>query len=432
MKILVVGSGGREHALCWKLKQSPQLTALYAAPGNAGIAALATLVPLGVEDVDALARWAKEQAIDLVVIGPEAPLVLGLADKLAALGIPAFGPSAKAAQLEGSKAFAKAFMDRHHIPTAAYAEFDNASAARAYVEQQGAPIVIKADGLAAGKGVTVAMTLDEALEAIDESFSGKFGAAGERLVIEEYLEGEELSFFALVSDGEALELGSAQDHKRVGEGDTGPNTGGMGTYSPAPVATAAMHQTVMEQVVKPLARGMVAEGMPYRGVLFVGLMATNEGPKVIEFNVRFGDPETQSLMLRLESDLPQLMLATATGGLASQTVALRPESALCVVMAAEGYPDAYQKNTVIRGLDAASAVPGVVVFHAGTAEKEGEILAIGGRVLGITASAPSLQEARDRAYQAVDKLEWEQGFCRRDIGWRALDGVVEGRLAARS
>lgn len=421
MKILVVGSGGREHALCWKLKQSPQLTALYAAPGNAGIAALATLVPLGVEDVDALARWAKEQAIDLVVIGPEAPLVLGLADKLAALGIPAFGPSAKAAQLEGSKAFAKAFMDRHHIPTAAYAEFDNASAARAYVEQQGAPIVIKADGLAAGKGVTVAMTLDEALEAIDESFSGKFGAAGERLVIEEYLEGEELSFFALVSDGEALELGSAQDHKRVGEGDTGPNTGGMGTYAPAPLVTDDLAERVRVEVIDRVVEGMALDGIPFTGTLFAGLMVSPSGePVTLEFNVRFGDPETQVLTMITEGDFGAALASAARGELDPGLLAVSPAHAVCVVLAAGGYPGTPRRGDVISGLEVAEALPDVRVFHAGTELRDGQLVTAGGRVLGVTARAPSLREARDRAYAACDHIRFEGMHFRRDIGHRAL------------
>ncbi|OIQ98395.1 phosphoribosylamine--glycine ligase [mine drainage metagenome] len=422
MKILVVGSGGREHALCWAIRRSPRCTELLCAPGNAGIAQMATLVPIAAEDVQALTAYAIANRVDFVVIGPEAPLVLGLADRLAEAGIKAFGPSAAAAALEGSKGFMKDIVAKYGVPTAGYGRFTDAGAAKAFIREKGAPIVVKTDGLAAGKGVVVAMTEAEALAAVDAMMADKvFGAAGDELVIEEFLAGEEASFFALVDGETALPLAAAQDHKRVGDGDTGPNTGGMGAYSPAPVVTPEIERQIMEQCILPTVRGMAAEGKPYKGVLFAGLMIDHGKVRLLEYNVRFGDPECQVLMARLASDIVELLLAAAEGRLAGKTVDWHPDPALVVVMAAEGYPGPYRKDTVIEGLDEAGRVEGVTVLHAGTrADGEGRILASGGRVLGVTAIAPTVREARDRAYQAVDRIRWPEGFCRRDIAWRAL------------
>ena len=421
MKILVVGGGGREHALCWAIAASPLCSKLYCAPGNAGIAAEAECVAIGAEDVDGLVAFAVRTAIDFVVVGPEQPLVAGLVDRLAAAGIKAFGPSATAAALEGSKGFMKDFCRRHGVPTARYARFSDPAAARAHVLAHGAPIVVKADGLAAGKGVVVAGTLDEALAAIDAAMvSRSFGAAGAELVIEEMLEGEEASFFALCDGDNALALAAAQDHKRVGDGDTGPNTGGMGAYSPAPVVDAAMAERIMAEIVRPTVAGMKAEGRPFKGVLFAGVMIGPAGPRLIEFNVRFGDPECQALMPRLMSDLLPALIASADGQLAHFHLRWRDASALAVVMAARGYPGAYEKFTPIRGLDAAGAIEDVVVFHAGTATRDGALVATGGRVLAVTACARDIATARARAYAAVDRIDWPGGFCRRDIGWRAI------------
>ncbi|MEQ8747230.1 phosphoribosylamine--glycine ligase [Pyruvatibacter sp.] len=421
MKVLVVGSGGREHALCWKLAQSPLLTKLYAAPGNAGMARNAQCVPINADDVDALTQFARDQAIDLVVIGPEGPLVAGLADRLSDIGIRAFGPSAKAAQLEGSKAFTKEVCDRANIPTAAYGRFDNAADALAYTRARGAPIVIKADGLAAGKGVTVAMELAEAETAISDIFSGRFGAAGAEVVVEAFLDGEEASFFALCDGTTALPLATAQDHKRVGDGDTGANTGGMGAYSPAPVLTDDLVKTVMTRIIEPTLATMKADGMPYTGVLYAGLMITDKGPELIEYNARFGDPECQVLMMRMKSDLLPLLDAAARAQLAGQNVEWHSDPALTVVMAAGGYPGTYDKGTVIGGLDDAARDDAVEIFHAGTAEKDGHIVAAGGRVLNVTARGKSVAQAQARAYAAIDKINWPEGFCRRDIGWRAVE-----------
>lgn len=422
MKVLMVGGGGREHALCWKLRQSPRLTKLWCAPGNAGIAEVAECVAIGAEDVDGLVAFARDNAIDLVVVGPEAPLVLGLADKLKAAGIKVFGPSAAAAALEGSKGFMKDVVWKSGIPTAWYGRFTDIDAAKDFIREKGAPIVVKTDGLAAGKGVVVAMTLDEALKAVDDMMGDKvFGDAGSELVIEEFLDGEEISFFALCDGNTAIPLVGAQDHKRVGDGDTGPNTGGMGAYSPAPVLTPELQAEVMERCVLPAIRTMAADGKPFTGVLFAGLMITGQGPKLLEYNVRFGDPECQVLMARLKSDLLPVLLAGAEGTLSGVTLEWRDDCALVVVMAAEGYPGSYKKNTVIRGLDDANAVEGVTVLHAGTARNsEGEVVATGGRVLGVTATGATVKEARERAYQAVDRIRWPEGFCRRDIAWRAL------------
>jgi phosphoribosylamine---glycine ligase len=419
MKVLLIGSGGREHALAWKLAASPLLTRLYAAPGNPGIAAEAEIVDLDVTDHATVADFCLRTGIDLVVVGPEAPLVAGIADDLAARGIRVFGPGAAAARLEGSKGFTKDLCARFGIPTAAYGRFDDAAAARAYVLEQGAPIVVKADGLAAGKGVTVAMTVDEALAAVDACFDGSFGDAGAELVVEEFLEGEEASFFCLCDGRTALPFGTAQDHKRVGEGDTGPNTGGMGAYSPAPVLDDPMVARVMDEIVGPTLAGMAELGCPFSGVLFVGLMITEAGPKLIEYNVRFGDPECQVLMMRLKDDLLPLLDGAVSGQLSHMSVRWHEEAALTVVMAARGYPGSVEKGTVIKGLDAA-AESGAQVFHAGTKQQGSDVVAAGGRVLAVTALGKTVTDAQARAYEAVDRIDWPEGFCRRDIGWRAL------------
>jgi phosphoribosylamine--glycine ligase len=419
MKVLLIGSGGREHALAWKIAQSPLLTKFYAAPGNPGIAEHAELVSLDVDDHAAVVAFCKANGIDLVVVGPEAPLVAGIADVLRAEGVAVFGPSAAAAQLEGSKGFTKDICARFNIPTGAYQRFNNAPKAKAYVRQQGAPIVIKADGLAAGKGVTVAMTLDEALLAIDDCFEGAFGAAGAEVVVEAYLDGEEASFFCLCDGKTLLPLAAAQDHKRVGDGDTGPNTGGMGAYSPAPVMTAAMIERTMKEIIEPTMRGMAEMGMPFSGVFFAGLMITAKGPELIEYNVRFGDPECQVLMMRLKSDLLPLLYACATGTLDQVSAEWNDDPALTVVLASKGYPGSYDKNTPIRSIPAEAA--GAKVFHAGTAMKDGQLVATGGRVLNVTATGKSVAEAQKAAYALVDGVAWENGFCRRDIGWRAIE-----------
>jgi phosphoribosylamine--glycine ligase len=421
MRILVVGGGGREHALCWAIWASPLCDALYCAPGNAGIAELATCLAVAAEDVEGLVGVARAERIDLVVIGPEAPLVAGLADRLEAEGIPAFGPTATAGQIEGSKVFMKELCRERGIPTADFAVFTDLDEARAFVRAKGAPLVVKADGLAAGKGVIVADTVEEALAAVESMLRERaFGAAGARIVIEERMLGEEVSLFALVDGTHALPLASAQDHKRVGEGDTGPNTGGMGAYSPAPVLTPELERQAFETIVKPAVAAMAARGTPFKGVLFAGLMITQEGPKLLEFNVRFGDPECQALLVRLKSDLLSALIAARDGVLDHFDLRWREEASLCVVMAAKGYPGPYEKGTEIRGLERAGEVPNVTVFHAGTKWEEGRLVATGGRVLGVTALAPTIAEAQKLAYQAVDRIDWPGGFCRRDIGWRAV------------
>jgi phosphoribosylamine--glycine ligase len=422
MRILVVGSGGREHALCWAIAASPLCDKLYCAPGNAGIAQEAECVAIAASDIAGLVAFAKDRRIDFVVVGPEQPLVAGLVDALEAASIKAFGPSAAAAALEGSKGFTKDFCARHDIPTGAYRRFADAASAKAYLRESKLPIVVKADGLAAGKGVTIAKSLAEAEAAVDEAMLGnRFGKAGAELVIEEFLDGEEASFFALVDGRDALPLASAQDHKAVGEGDTGPNTGGMGAYSPAPCVTPAIAEEVMRRMILPTVRGMAAEGKPFKGVLFAGLMLTAAGPKLIEYNTRFGDPEAQVLMLRLKSDLLPALLAARDGVLKDFDLRWHDETALCVVMAAKGYPGEPVKGTEIRGLAAAEGGdPAVKIFHAGTREEGGRILAEGGRVLGICALGESPAEAQRKAYAAVDRIEWKEGFCRRDIGWRAI------------
>ncbi len=425
MRILVVGGGGREHALCWALSASPLCDALFCAPGNAGIADVAKCVSVGAEDIDGLLKFCREEKIDFVVVGPEAPLVAGLADRLKDAGIKVFGPSAEAAQLEGSKGFMKDLLARHNVPTAWYGRFTDAAKAKDFIKEKGAPIVVKADGLAAGKGVILCQSVDEACAAIDSIMTDKaFGDAGNEVVVEEFLDGEEASFFAIVDGKHALPLVAAQDHKAVGEGDTGPNTGGMGAYSPAPVVDATMQDRIMKEIILPTVQGMAAEGMPFTGVLFAGLMISDAGPKTLEFNVRFGDPECQVLMARLKSDLLPALIAAADGQLENFDLRWREETAIVVVMAANGYPGTPEKGTVIGGLEAASKIENVTVFHAGTKAdtREGKpvIVANGGRVLGVTATGKSVTEAQARAYQAVDAIDWPGGFCRRDIGWRAI------------
>ncbi|BBE72266.1 phosphoribosylamine--glycine ligase [Oharaeibacter diazotrophicus] len=420
MHVLLIGSGGREHALAVALRASASTTRLTAAPGNAGIAAVAEIAALDPTDHAAVVAFCKAEDVGLVVVGPEAPLVAGLADDLSAAGIRVFGPSREAARLEGSKAFTKALCDEAGIPTAAYGRFGDAAAARTYVLEKGAPIVVKADGLAAGKGVVVAASVEEALEAVDACFAGAFGAAGAEVVIEECLVGEEASFFALSDGTTALALAAAQDHKRAFDGDTGPNTGGMGAYSPTPVVDAAMAERIMAEIVRPTVETLKRRGTPFVGVLFAGLMIGEGGPKLIEYNVRFGDPEAEVILPRLRSDLVALMLAAVEGRLAEAAVDLAPDTALTVVMASRGYPGDYVKGSEIRGLDAAAALPGVSVFHAGTAQRDGRLVATGGRVLAVTARGADAAAAKAAAYAAVDAIDWPGGFCRRDIGWRAV------------
>jgi phosphoribosylamine--glycine ligase len=422
MKVLIIGSGGREHALCWAVAKSPLCERLFCAPGNAGIAAVAECLPIPAEKIGDIVAVCHLHKIDFVIIGPEAPLAMGLADDLRAEGICCFGPGKEAAALESSKGFMKDLCARAGVPTAAYRRFTDAEAAKTYVREQGAPIVVKADGLAAGKGVMIAQTLDEAFAAIDDIMVKRiFGAAGAGVVIEEFMEGEEASFFALCDGEVALPFAAAQDHKAVFDGDKGPNTGGMGAYSPAPVIDAAIQARIMREIVQPTVAAMRAMGCPFTGVLFAGLMITKTGPKLIEFNVRFGDPETQATLTRLQSDALALLYAAAKGMLDGVEIHWHDRAALCVVMAAEGYPGDYKKHTVIRGLDEAAAMPDVVVFHAGTERNAaGEVVANGGRVLGVAATGATVAEAQARAYRAVDKIDWPEGFCRRDIGWRAI------------
>jgi phosphoribosylamine--glycine ligase len=421
MKILVVGSGGREHALCWAIAKSPKCKKLYAAPGNAGISEIAECVAVKADDVAGLVKFAQAQKIDFVVVGPEGPLVAGLVDKLDAVGIKAFGPSAKAAQLEGSKAFMKDILAKYGIPTAAFEVFDEPEAAKEYIIKQNGPVVVKADGLAAGKGVILCHNRNEAMAAVDHMMVERaFGKAGDAVLIEEFMVGEEVSFFALVDGKTAVALASAQDHKAVHDGDTGPNTGGMGAYSPTPVVTAKLHQQIMTDIIEPTIKAMATEGAPFKGVLFCGLMITETGPRVLEYNVRFGDPECQVLMARFDSDVLEALLACADGKLAKTKIAWKDETALVVVMAANGYPGNYAKGTEINGLDKASAIQGVTVFHAGTKAAGGKVLADGGRVLGITATGKTVKSAQTLAYKGVDAIDWPGGFCRRDIGWRAL------------
>jgi len=427
MRVLLIGSGGREDALAWALGASPLLSALYAAPGNGGICGRAACVDLAIDDHGAIIAFCRRERINLVVIGPEAPLVAGLADDLAGAGIKAFGPGAAAAQLEGSKGFTKELCDEAGIPTSAYGWFDRRDAALAYLEAQPVPVVIKADGLAAGKGVTIAEDRDTARQAVEAIFDGAFGEAGASVVIEECLVGEEASFFALSDGKSVLPLATAQDHKRAFDGDDGPNTGGMGAYSPAPVMTEALVAQTMGEIVEPTVRALAARGTPYRGVLYAGLMITAAGPKLIEYNVRFGDPECQVLVMRLKDDLLTLLNATADGVLDTVSVRWRNETALTVVMAAKGYPGNYAKGSEIQGVDLAEADANVEVFHAGTRRDGERLLAAGGRVLNVTALGNSVSQARSRAYAAVDKIDWPDGFCRRDIGWRAIERERQGR-----
>ncbi|APH60645.1 phosphoribosylamine--glycine ligase [Granulibacter bethesdensis] len=421
MRVLVIGSGGREHALCWALAASPMLEKLWCAPGNPGIAAHAELVPVPVTDIAALVAFARDHAVDLVVPGPEAPLVAGLADALKDAGIRCFGPSAAAAQLEGSKTFTKEVADAAGIPTARWERFEEAEEARAFVRRRGAPIVVKADGLAAGKGVVVAATVEEAEAAITAMLEdGSLGAAGASVVIEECLIGEEASLFALCDGEHALLLGGAQDHKRVGEGDTGPNTGGMGAYTPTPFLTPEAADAAMKRIVMPALAEMVRRGTPFRGVLFAGLMLTVDGPQLIEFNVRFGDPECQALLPRLKSDLLAALLAACDGELGAFDLRWSEDATVAVVVAAKGYPGTPEPSGPIGGLDEAAAVPGALVFHAGTTRRGDEIHPAGGRVLTVVGRGPDIQTARDVAYRAVAALRWPEGFFRRDIGWRAL------------
>lgn len=426
VNVLVIGSGGREHALAWKIVQSPLCESLYVAPGNGGTAAIATNVLMNISSAEDVKAFCDKKEIELVVIGPEAPLVAGLADKLEALGVTVFGCSKAAAQLEGSKAFTKGVCDRFNIPTATYQSFTDATEATAYVEALGSPCVVKADGLAAGKGVILCENTQDAKAAIDQIMRDKtFSEAGNRVVIEEWLHGEELSFFAICDGETAISLGSVQDHKRVGEGDTGLNTGGMGTYAPAPLATPDLEKTIMQDFIQPTLDGLKSEGIPFKGVLFAGIMMTDQGAKLLEYNVRFGDPETQVLMMRLESDLLPVLLAAAKGELAGHNAQINQQAALCVVMAAKGYPESYDKGSVIMGLQALDEREHVTVFHAGTRLNDaGSYVANGGRVLGITALGNTVADAKSHAYEAVENIEWPEGFCRNDIGWRAVDKAV--------
>ncbi|WP_170337886.1 phosphoribosylamine--glycine ligase [Ruegeria arenilitoris] len=420
MNILILGSGGREHSLAWAVMQNPKCDRLIVAPGNAGIAQIADCAALDIENGGAVVSFAEENAIDFVIVGPEAPLAAGVADRLREAGILVFGPSAEAARLEASKSFTKEICDAAGAPTAAYARFTEAEPAKAYIRQQGAPIVVKADGLAAGKGVIVAMDEATALEAVDDMFGGAFGGAGAEVVIEEFMDGEEASLFVLCDGENILSVGTAQDHKRVGEGDTGLNTGGMGAYSPAPVLSPEVEERAMEQIVRPTMAEMARRGTPFQGVLYAGLMIKDGQPRLVEYNVRFGDPECQVLMMRLGAQALDLMHAAAEGRLGEVRVNWADDHALTVVMAAQGYPGAYEKGSVINGLDDLPEDSSHMVFHAGTKAQDGQVMASGGRVLNVTARGATLQEARDNAYAMVEAIDWPGGFYRRDIGWRAL------------
>jgi phosphoribosylamine--glycine ligase len=427
MHILLLGSGGREHALAWKIAASPLVTKLWCAPGNAGIAREAECVALDITDHAAVIGFCKRSAVDFVVVGPDAPIAAGIVDDLDAAGFKAFGPTKAAGRLESSKKFTKALCRANHIPTAAYEHFTDPEAAKACIRKQGAPIVVKADGLAAGKGVVVAMTEAEALAAVDMMFGGGFGEAGAEVVVEEFMRGEEASFFALCDGEHALPLATAQDHKRAFDGDKGPNTGGMGAYSPAPVMTDAICARVMEEMIGPTLRALKAMGSPYKGVLYAGVMITKEGPKLVEYNARFGDPECQVLMLRMMSDIVPALIASADGQLKNFSLRWYDDVALTVIMATRGYPGDYGKGSVIEGLEDAASIEGVEIFHAGTTSKDGKILANGGRVLNVCATGKSVTEAQRRAYEAVDRIKWPDGFCRRDIGWQAVEREKTGR-----
>ncbi|MDM8166360.1 phosphoribosylamine--glycine ligase [Roseovarius sp.] len=420
MNILILGGGGREHALAWAVMQNPKCDKLIVAPGNAGIAEIAECATLDIEDGAAVVNFCDGNAIEFVIIGPEAPLAAGVGDRLRDAGLLVFGPSEAAARLEASKSFTKEICDAAQAPTAAYGHFTDAAAAKDYVTAQGAPIVVKADGLAAGKGVIVAETVEEAHAAIDDMFGGAFGGAGAEVVIEEFMEGEEASFFILCDGEEALPIGTAQDHKRIGEGDTGPNTGGMGAYSPAPVLTSAIADKALNEIIKPTLREMAKRGTPYQGVLYAGLMIKNGEPRLVEYNVRFGDPECQVLMMRLGAQVLDLLHAAAENRLVEARVNWAEDHAMTVVMAADGYPGAYEKGSVIKGLEDVPEDSFHMVFHAGTGRKDGQVIATGGRVLNVTARGATLREAADRAYGMIEKIDWPEGVFRRDIGWRAL------------
>lgn len=429
MKVLLVGSGGREHALAWAISASDDCNELYAAPGNAGISDIAECVDIDAEDVDALTQFAKDKEIDLVVVGPEAPLVAGLADKVQEAGMRVFGPSAAAAQLEGSKGFMKDICAKYGVKTAAYGRFTDFEEAKTFIEKQPGNVVVKADGLAAGKGVIIPETKEEAIEAARDMLSGdSFGDAGKEVVIEQFLDGEELSYFALADGKTMLPLTSAQDHKRAFDGDEGPNTGGMGAYSPAHLMTPELEEKILHNIIKPTIDGMAAEGCPFTGVLFAGIMVVHDEPYLIEYNVRFGDPECQPLMMRFQGDLLEVLDAGARGELESVKgkVTWSPQPSMCVVMATEGYPGSYPKNTLIKGIETTAEVEDLIVFHAGTSKDDlGQVVSIGGRVLGVTAKGQDLAEAKGKAYRAVDLIDWPDGFCRRDIGWRALKAAEE-------
>ncbi|NOY12463.1 MAG: phosphoribosylamine--glycine ligase [Deltaproteobacteria bacterium] len=422
MKVLVVGGGGREHALCWKIAQSPLVETLYCAPGNPGIAELAECVHIGADEIDALCDFAKAEAVDLTVVGPEVPLTMGIVDTFQAAGLDIFGPNQAAAQIEGSKGFSKDLMARYNIPTAAYRSFTEHAAAVAYIKEQGAPIVVKADGLAAGKGVIVAMNEAQALAAVDDIMLDKvFGSAGASVVIEEFMDGEEASFFAFTDGRNILPLASSQDHKRVYDNDEGPNTGGMGAYSPAPVVTAELHDVIVETIVKPTIAGMAADGCPYSGILYVGLMIKNGRPRVVEFNARFGDPEAQPLLMRMKSDIVPVLLACARGELQQNSIEWHDKAAVCVVMASGGYPSPFAKGLAISGLDAAAQIDDLMVFHAGTVFKDGQVVNNGGRVLGVTGLGTTVKVAIDKAYAGVAAINWPEVHYRKDIGARALN-----------
>jgi phosphoribosylamine---glycine ligase len=433
MRVLIVGGGGREHALAWKLRLSPRLTQLYCAPGNAGIAEHATCVPIAIDDVKGLLRFAREQKIDLTVVGPELPLTMGLVDQFAAEGLRAFGPTAAAARLEGSKAFTKELLRHEHVPTAFFGVFDDPDDAVRYINEVGAPVVVKADGLASGKGVFICRSVAEAIEAVDELMRGRlFGSAGDRIVVEQFLEGEEVSFMALTDGTTVVPLATSQDHKRVSDGDQGPNTGGMGAYSPAPAMTPALADTVMREIMEPVVRGLARQGIIYAGILYAGLMIEDGHAKVLEFNVRFGDPEAQVLLLRLRSDLLELCERTCEGRLAGAVLEWDPRPAVCVVLAAEGYPGAVEKGRAIDGVEALRAWQRGVVFHAGTSRTEGALVTDGGRVLGVTALGDTIADAVHEAYAAVGRIGWRGMHYRRDIGHRALARAGHGEGHGRT
>ncbi|GMR05366.1 MAG: phosphoribosylamine--glycine ligase [Thermodesulfobacteriota bacterium] len=423
MKVLVIGGGGREHALAWKLSKSPQVTKVYIAPGNPGTASVGENVMIPAENIGELKEFALRERVDLTVVGPELPLTLGMADEFAAAGLKVFGPSKKAAEIEGSKIFCKELMRRHKIPTGYYKKFDNPEFARAYIETHAPPFVVKADGLAAGKGVIICQTREEAFSAIALIMDAKaFGEAGRNIIIEEYLTGEEASLLAITDGKTVIPLAPAQDHKPIYDGDKGPNTGGMGAYSPAPVITPSLAEEIMETVMRPAVRAMQEEGRPYRGVLYAGIMITEQGPKVLEFNCRFGDPETQPIMMRLEDDLFEVLMRAVQGRLEGMELHWSPKTAVCVVMSAMGYPGEYLKGSTIEGLADAARLEDVVVFHAGTATNRGRIVTSGGRVLGVTALGDSARDAIEKAYRAVDRISWEGAYYRKDIGRKSLKG----------